>query len=246
MKKDLVVFGMDWGRHPNGTQHITQRLAKEREVIWVNSIGMRRPKFNCYDISRASKKLSAYMYQQEKSSKDEDMAIIDPLTFPFPGNPIASFVNGRLLSRQVRNVMKAKGVSRPILMTALAPAIDVFGKLGESGRVYFCRDDYTLLPGVANKAIARIEKRLIEQVDLIIVSSEQLQERFPTEKTYFVTQGVDANLFGNPQPRPVDLPSSGPVAGFYGPFAEWINYELIIAAAKALQDWHFFCLSVCV
>jgi len=45
--RDLIVFGEDWGSHPSSTQHIVSHLAANRRVLWVNSLGLRRPKFPC-------------------------------------------------------------------------------------------------------------------------------------------------------------------------------------------------------
>ena len=42
-------------------------------------------------------------------------------------------------------------------------------------------------------------------------------------------------------PRPADLPS-GPVAGFYGNLADWIDVEALAAAATMLPNWTFVCV----
>ena len=55
--RDLIVFGEDWGALPSSTQHIVRHLAKSRRVIWVNSIGLRRPVLSWHDIKRAFNKL---------------------------------------------------------------------------------------------------------------------------------------------------------------------------------------------
>ena len=38
----MIVFGEDWGAHPSSTQHLMTRLAGDRDILWVNSIGLRR------------------------------------------------------------------------------------------------------------------------------------------------------------------------------------------------------------
>ena len=54
----FVVFAEDWGSHPSSTQHLFARIAKEHDVIWFNSIGMRKPGLNLKDINRIVTKLS--------------------------------------------------------------------------------------------------------------------------------------------------------------------------------------------
>ena len=39
MTRDLVVFGEDFGRHPSSTEHLIRRIAADRRVLWINSIG---------------------------------------------------------------------------------------------------------------------------------------------------------------------------------------------------------------
>ncbi len=56
---DLVVFGEDWGGHPSSTQHLVRRLSGQRRVVWVNSIGLRRPRLDRADLARLGRKLLA-------------------------------------------------------------------------------------------------------------------------------------------------------------------------------------------
>ncbi|MGL5006713.1 MAG: glycosyltransferase [Plesiomonas sp.] len=70
-KPPLVVLGEDWGGHPSSTQHLIKRLLHDRQIIWVNSIGLRRPRFNRRDLTRLWQKLWAILrhhYQKKKHS----------------------------------------------------------------------------------------------------------------------------------------------------------------------------------
>ena len=62
MTADLIVFGEDWGRHPSSTQHLVKRLAADRRVIWINSIGLRRPRLRPADLKRIVQKLRAVLF----------------------------------------------------------------------------------------------------------------------------------------------------------------------------------------
>ena len=46
MTADLVIFGEDWGRHPTSSQALAAELARDRRVLWVNSVGLRRPRLS--------------------------------------------------------------------------------------------------------------------------------------------------------------------------------------------------------
>ena len=84
-----------------------------------------------------------------------------------------------------------------------------------------------------------MEKELSEKADLIVVASDVLAEKFPSGKTHIVHHGVDYDLFSSPRPRPRDMPSGRPIAGYYGSIAEWIDQDLLSEAAGRLPDWDF-------
>lgn len=62
----LVVLGEDWGQHPSSTQHLIKRLLPDYRVLWVNSIGLRRPRLNVRDLGRLGRKLGAVLRRPAK------------------------------------------------------------------------------------------------------------------------------------------------------------------------------------
>ena len=242
--QNLVVFGEDWGAHPSSTQHLIGRLRDRFEVLWVNSVGMRRPRFDQKDLSRLTGKLRAMAARVQPPEKQVHASQIemDPLApwcVPWPGSRLCDAVNRRLLSRQIGNRLEPSGNQRPILWTSLPTAEPVVGHLGERAVVYYCGDDFGALAGVDHDAVLRYEKRLVEKSDLILAASERLADRFPPDRTRLLPHGVDFDLFSTPAARPDALPRGRKVAGFYGSFSEWIDVDMLIRAAKTLPDWHF-------
>ena len=73
-KRTLIVFADDWGRHPSSCQHLVRRLFDHYEVIWVNTIGTRRPKFDLYTFKRGIEKVS--MWLRPKRQRVEESADI--------------------------------------------------------------------------------------------------------------------------------------------------------------------------
>jgi hypothetical protein len=55
-QRPLVVFAEDWGAHPSSTQHLIKVLSQQRKIIWINSIGLRKPRLSWRDILRVSQK----------------------------------------------------------------------------------------------------------------------------------------------------------------------------------------------
>ncbi|WP_341992189.1 glycosyltransferase [Azorhizobium sp. AG788] len=247
MSADLVVFGEDWGAHPSSTQHLVARLARRRRVLWVNSIGLRRPRLAMGDMRRLAGKLGAVAGRGSRSTAgtapaltapDGPVRILSPLAVPWPGSVLAERANRMLLGRQVRRAMEAAGITRPILWTSLPSAISVVGALDERAVVYYCGDDFGALSGVDHAPVLEMEQRLAAKADLIVAASSVLAARFPAEKVLLLPHGVDCRLFSTPAPAPGDLPE-GRVAGFYGSISDWLDLGMIARAARTLADWRF-------
>ena len=58
MTHDLLVFGEDWGGLPSSTQHLIGKLATDHKTVWINSIGLRRPRLCLHDIKRMWNKMT--------------------------------------------------------------------------------------------------------------------------------------------------------------------------------------------
>jgi glycosyltransferase involved in cell wall biosynthesis len=248
MSRDLVVFAEDWGRHPASTEHLVRRLAKTRKVLWMNSIGMRRPKFSLTDAKRAWAKVGQLMAPPASSRIDDihqqsytppSLRVVAPHAIPAPGNPLASALNRWLLSRQVHGRMQSYGMSKPVLWLTLPSAWPVVGTLDEYAVVYYCADDFGSLAGVDHGPILEMEKKLATRADLIIVVSDQLAKKFPSDKTIVVPHGVDFDIFTTPVPRADDLPVGRKIAGFYGSLPHWVDPQLITRTAAEMPDWLF-------
>ena len=102
----MVVFGEDWGRHPSSTQHLIKRLAGEAQIIWVNSLGLRRPRLTLTDLDRLRVKALSFAAKKRPAERDISgdspfTAIIHPRTIPWPGSPVAGCFNRHSLKRQI-------------------------------------------------------------------------------------------------------------------------------------------------
>ena len=246
MQKDMIVFGEDWGRHPSSTQHIMRRLAGERRIMWVNSLGLRRPRLSRRDLARLAAKASSLLSPRSaridaSAAGTSDAAhpftsVINPHAIPWPGSRLAAAVNRQSLSRQIKAAMRRSGFERPVLWTSLPTALPVVGELGESGLVYYAGDDFGALAGVDHKPVLEAERRLAEKADLILAASDEIASRFDPDKTRMVPHGVDFDLFSKPAMRAAAMPT-GKVAGFYGSLNGWIDINALAKAAKRLPDW---------
>ena len=250
MSADLIVFGEDWASHPSSTQHLIRHLPGERRVVWVNSIGLRRPRLDAADIGRAARKIGRALHPgartppapsvaQAPSVEGAPARIVQPLVLPMARSAAARALNRTLLARSVGGAARAAGLRRPVLWTSLPSAADAIGAVGEAALVYYCGDDFGALAGVDHAAAAALEAEIAARADLILAASPALAARFPAGKTHLLPHGVDFDLFATSAPRAADLPQDGPVAGFYGALAPWIDTGLIAATARLLPHWRF-------
>ena len=246
--RSLVVFGEDWGRHPSSTQHMVLRLARDRDVIWINSIGMRRPRLGMRDLGRVGRKLSdmagmgrsaSTRTPQRPESVPERLSILAPRAVSWPGNSMAGAFNRASLGGQIRQEISRRNLHAPILWTSLPTALPVVGSIGERGVVYYCGDDFSALEGVDHEPVGAMEQGLVARADMILACSEVLAAHFPSAKTRLVPHGVDVELFQRAAPRPADMPAGDRIAGFYGSLSSWIDLEAIAKTARSLPDWTF-------
>ncbi len=243
MARDLIVFGEDWGGLPSSTQHLVRRLAHDRKIVWVNSIGLRRPRPGLGDLKRAWRKLAVPRNTARPASEKlpgRQFHLVHPRTLPAPRCRPSRYLSAKLLESQVRPVAERAGLRDPILWTSLPTAVDMAGRLGESALVYYCGDDFSALAGVDHDTVAQREAELSAKADVILAASDQLMGRFPAHKTRLLPHGVDYALFADPAPRAMDLPDDGrPIAGFYGSLSEWLDQDLLLSLITRLPDWHF-------
>ena len=243
---DLIVFGEDWGRHPSSTQHLITHLMKQHRVIWVNSIGMRSPNFSLRDISRLfSKALSILKSSFADSDQLDDgiqqphPLIVHPTVLPFHQFEWVSHLNRRLLLNTLTPIMEKQCIVHPVLWLSLPTAVNMVGHLNESAVLYYCGDDFGALDGVDHDTVLILEKTLAQQADAIIVVSDHLEQKFNRTNTLKIPHGCDYTLFATPMQQAEDQPRKGPIAGFYGNVAPWLDTEMIAQAATALPHWQF-------
>ena len=238
---DLIVFGEDWGGLPSSTQHLIGHLMQEHRVIWINSIGMRSPRPSWHDFKRICQKMRNMLTfsRQTQANHGPSPFIINPKVLPFHHCKLVRQINKRLLLKDINNAIAQQGFDQIILWLSLPTAVDMVGSLNEQASIYYCGDDFAGLDGVDHATVAPLEQELAEKVDLILVVSKILARKFTNPNTIILPHGVDYPLFSTPAERPDDLPSGGPVAGFYGSISPWLDTELLAQSAIAMPSWQF-------
>lgn len=236
-KTSMLVFGEDWGGHPSSTQHLIRHLSHEYDVTWINSLGLRSPRFSRHDFRRLLHKAKSMSAAQNGHSDVTPFPVKTVKAVPFYGRPWWDAINRQLIRSSLRSETTTE--SDRLLWTSLPTALPIIGHYREKGVIYYCGDDFSSLAGVDHATVTRMEKKLVARADLVLVASETLAEKFPGQNVHLVAHGVDHALFSTPVARAADFPCHTKVAGFYGSIAEWIDIPLLVEVAKAMPDWHF-------
>ena len=74
---DFVVFSDDWGRHPFSCQHLMRCFLPQSRLIWVETIGLRRPRLSLYDLRRAAGKIHGWLRPERLKGRNAPDAGMD-------------------------------------------------------------------------------------------------------------------------------------------------------------------------
>lgn len=240
----IICISQDWHGDPTSKTHIMRILARKNRVLWVNSIGMRRPTASRADVHRLISKLRRSFGGCREV--EPNIFVMNPLVLPLPGIELVDRLNAGLLAASLRRFCRRHGFDRPLLWTFLPHVNRLVGRLDERMVIYHCVDEYAAFPGVPREALVRMERELVRRADLVFTSAENLchERRAINPNTHFIPHGVDLEHFSRaliPSTAvPEDLRSlPRPVIGFFGLIADWVDIELIQALAEARPAWSF-------
>jgi glycosyltransferase involved in cell wall biosynthesis len=238
----IVCFAHDWNGDPTSKTHIMRILARSGRVLWVNSIGMRRPRASSHDLRRLGAKLRRGLTRCREV--EPGIFVAHPLTVPLPGFAPADRLNAALLAASLRRLCRRHGLEHPILWSFLPNVDRLIGRLGESMVVYHCVDEYSAFTGVPRQALRRMEREMVRRADLVLTSAESLcADRRPLNPhTYFVPHGVDVEHFARALDPATAVPADlaglpRPVVGFFGLVADWVDLAIVRRVADAHPDW---------
>ncbi len=240
--RNIICFASNWFYDPTSKHHVMKLLAERNHVIWVNYHASRRPRLTGADASTVAAKLRQFIEGPRRVG--ENMTVVTPLVVPLPGSRVATAVNRRLLTRQIRAVLRGLP-ERPVQLWSFAPDVDFMcGRFDEERVVYYCVDEYSQFSGYDVAETLAAEKRLAGRADLVITTSQVLYDakRPLNENVVLVTHGVDCEHFARATSADTTLPSDirdlpRPILGFWGLIQDWLDVELLAAVARARPDW---------
>jgi glycosyltransferase involved in cell wall biosynthesis len=200
----LIVCSDDWGRHPSSCQHLVGHLLSEQSTLWVNTIGMRRPRLTLSDIGKAATKLKQWASPQSANAAlPDNLRVISPRMVPGFRRPWQRRINARSIAAAVKRALDAgepgAGGQR-VVLTTLPITADLVDMIEADRWVYYCVDDFSVWPGLDSNVMQEMEEQLVEKVDSIVCVSETLQQRIKQmgRDATLLTHGVDLDHWSSP------------------------------------------------
>jgi len=239
---DIVCVGLaDWETDLWTNQHhLMSRLARDNRVLFVESLGLRRPQLAGRDLRRIGRRLRAGVAPPREI---DGLHVLSPLVLPFHANAGVRAVNARLLPALVGRAARRLGFERPLLWSYVPQAEVLLEPLSPRRVVYHCVDDIAAQKGVDGDSFRAAEERFARRADLVLASAPSLAERMRrlSENVLDAPNVADTSLFATAlEPGPVDpalaaLP--GPRIVFTGAVvATKLDVGLIVELARAAPD----------
>lgn len=173
-KKPVVILSTADYRSKVWTnkQHIASRLAEQREVIYIESLGLREPTLNKEDVYRIIKRLFKIGNKSNESvgKRVERVKILSPVVIPYHRFSLIRKINQALINRFARKYLPSEFV-----LWTFSPVTYNLEILATHS-VYHSVDLLHTLPLVPAKTLLQEEKKLVKRVDHVIASSKGVHD----------------------------------------------------------------------
>jgi glycosyltransferase involved in cell wall biosynthesis len=243
--RDIVCVGFaDWDTELWTNQHhLMSRLARDNRVLFVESLGLRRPQLAGRDIKRIARRLRRGLAPPRPV---DGLHVLSPLVLPFHRHRIVRELNRRLLGLLVRRAARRLGLERPILWAYVPQAEALIEVLEPSLVVYHCVDDIAAQERIDTASFRAAEMRFAARADLVLASAPALAERLGTisDNVMYAPNVADTELFSRTlEPGPLDpamaaLPA--PRIVFTGAIvALKLDLPLLVELARLRRGWSF-------
>jgi glycosyltransferase involved in cell wall biosynthesis len=244
--RDVVCVGFaDWDAPlPTNQHHLMRRLARDNRLLFVESLGLRRPQLAGADVRRIARRLRRGLAPPRRSP--EGVTVLSPLVLPLHANRAARAVNVRLLRGFVRRALRRLGMREPILWAYVPQAEALLDVVHPTLVVYHCVDDIAAQKGVDAASFRAAEERFARRADLVIASAAPLAERMRTlsGNVLYAPNVADTALFATAlEPGPADEavePLPRPRIAFHGAVvATKLDLDLLVELARSRPEWSF-------
>jgi glycosyltransferase involved in cell wall biosynthesis len=244
--KDIVVLSTaDWD-NPFWTnkQHVALELAKRgHRVLYIESLGLRRPSVNTKDISRIFRRIFKALKPPRKVR--DNIWVWSPISIPFNNNALIRKINKFILSRALKIWCWRLDFQDETLWT-YNPLTTRFLSLKDFlYTVYHCVDEIKAQPGMPVEILQEAEEELVRNVDITFVTSLTLLKTRKkwSEEVYYYSNVADYDHFSSALKLETSVPLEllkipEPRIGFIGAISGYkVDFSLLVKIAKTHPEW---------
>lgn len=239
--RDIVCFSHDWNGDPLSKTHLMRILSRRNRVLWVNSIGYRTPTVSSADLLRIFRKLKAVASSLREV--EPNIFVLNPLAIPLYRFRLMRYVNRLLLRHQVKRAFRRLAFRRPLNWVFNPAAAIVAGSIDEDRMIYYCVDEYAAFEGVDARQFAALERKLLHDADLVIVSAKNLHRSKSKINPHaqLVRHGVDFAHFRTTLDETTIVPEDirslpRPIIGYFGLMSnDWVDVDLLEHVARTFS-----------
>ena len=243
--RDIVCVGFsDWDAQVPTTQHqLMRRLAAENRVLFIESLGLRRPQLATGDVLRMARRLRRGL---SGAHEVDGLHVLSPLVLPLHSSALARRVNAALLPRLVTRSVAKLGMHKPLFWSFVPQAEVLLEHLPAAQVLYYVTDDHAAKPGIDAESFRAAERRFAMRADVIFASAPELVARLGelNDNVHYAPAATDTRTFAAAiEPGPIDpalasLPR--PRIVFVGAIlAATIDIELVARLAMLRPNWSF-------
>lgn len=241
---EIIAFTDDWHGLPFSCKHVLKYFLEDIDITWVETIGLRAPKITRYDMGRMFQKVSGWLAPNRSSTGEnlpKRLKIVNPAQIPLHNIRLIHLCNSFIMKRALRGVLACRGSKKLVTITTWPFLGNVLGSLGEDLSIYMRVDDFSEFPGVNRKAILRLERELLERVDIVLATARDLEDvPIQGKDVRYLPHGVDYQHFSAPAALSFGSPVAAlprPRIGFFGLLSDWLDMKLIDELATRHPAW---------
>ena len=243
---DVVLLSTaDWD-NPFWTnkQHVAVELARRGfRVLYVESLGLRRPTLGSRDLRRVLRRLRRALRPPRRVR--DNLWVWSPLAWPAHQRPLVRKLNRWLVRGGLAIWLRWLRLRPDLLWTYNPMSTEVLELSRFRTVVYHCVDDIKAAPGMPTDLIERVEVQLVRRADVVFATAPKLAEdrRGHNRNTVYLSNVADYAHFAkarDPHTRvPDDLAGiREPRIGFVGAISGYkLDFALLRQLALAHPDW---------
>jgi glycosyltransferase involved in cell wall biosynthesis len=241
----LLLSTADWD-NPFWTnkQHVACELGRRGyRVLYVESLGLRRPSASAQDMERIWRRLKSGLKPPRQVRNN--LWVWSPLVVPLQKYAAVRALN-RGLIRLGLAIWSAHLGLKPEWLWTYNPMTVRFVSLKRFARtIYHCVDEIKAQPGMPVAEIEVAERQLMQEVDICFVTAEGLlaERQALNPRTHYFPNVADFEHFAAARLDATEVPADlralpGKIIGFIGAISSYkVDFALLKAMAAAHPDW---------